>query len=271
MAKPPRNIVKKSKSDLLDDLAEQIELLVSYCQLFDNGTISMAKPMSAALKVLLYGAQGNSLSLLHQLGLRQRRFVDTSPGIKERSSFPQCQLAAILVDDVAGNATYVPMLSSVPGKLDRSEFAIWWNAAVVRDSRGHTFSRMSIVQEVRDTDGGAHLDQGLEENYLHFKSGRYMGWQLRKDGNLTKIPHPHSACIRQIAHETLLSLQEIASTEFRSEYHFASEPFLGRNGVVLFNTQVSGNPGQLVPMIRVGNLELIGEVSPNLASPHPKT
>lgn len=259
MAKPARATIKKTKAELFEDLAEQIELLVAYCEAFDAGKHSMAKPISSSLAVLLNGDRGNCLSLLHQLGLRQRRFFNSAQPFPDNSRFAQCQLAGILVDGQSGQAMYLPLLSDLPYSASKSLFPDWWTTAVVRDMRGRTFSRMELVQEVRNTDGGSHLDAGLGETYSDFKSGRYMGWKVRQATSLISIPHPHRACLRQIAHETLLTLKEATAGQFRSEYIYSAKPLDGKPGVFLFGTQVSGPPGSVVPVIRIGDTELIGE------------
>ena len=259
MSRPKRQTVKKTKVELLEDLVEQIELLVAYCQAFDEGRTSMAKPISAALKILLYGDQGKSLALLHQLGLRQKKFANTARPFPLNSRFPQCQLAGIHIQEDS-QARYVPLLSDIPHAIEKTDFVDWWTAPVIRDLRNRTFSRLDIVKEVRDTDGGGHLDAELGVTYSDFKSGRYMGWKLKTDGGLVPIPHPHLACLRQIAHETLLTLQEIAADQFLASYVFPAKPMEGVSGVFLFGAQVIGTAGTTAPIIKVGNTELIGEV-----------
>lgn len=257
--KHPR--VKKTKAELLEDLAEQIELLTTYCEAFDAGKHSMVKPMSASLKVLLYGDKGKSLALLHQLGLRQRRFIDTAQPIPNGSTFAQCQLAGIYVPPDSHKVAYVPLLSDLPHPILRTAFADWWaTMPVVRDMQGRTFTRLELVQEVRDTDGGAHLDAELNERYADFKSGRYMGWKVRTPEGLNSIQHPHLACLRQITHEVVLTLQEIVPEQFRSPYTFSLKPMDGKFGAFLFGTQIAGNPGSSVPILKIGDTELVGEL-----------
>jgi len=257
--KKVRDGIKKSRAELLGDLAEQIDHLVTYCAAYDHGKLSMAKPISVALAILLYGDRGKSLSLLHQLGLRQRRFLDTAPPLPGKSTTPLCQLAGILVEEQKQTASYVPLLSDVPNPPVKSEFSEWWTKPVVRDLRGRTFSRLELVQEVRDADGGAHLDAELGETYADFKSGRYMGWRIEVDEKKSPIPHPHLACMRQIAHETLLTLQDAAPEQCNAEYVFDANPLANRPGVLLYGNGVFGPPGSSVTAFQFGNMKLIGE------------
>jgi hypothetical protein len=220
----------------------------------------MAKPISATLKILLYGDKGKSLALLHQLELRKRKFINTAPFFSTESKFAQCQLAGIHVGD-DNQVRYVSFLSNTPYPITKLDFVEWWNTPIVRDMRGRTFSRLQLVQEVRDTDGGGHLDSDLNESYFDFKSGSYMGWKQKTETGLVPIPHPHLACLRQIAHETLLTLKEIAPYQFKSEYIFPANPMKGCPGVVLFDAQAIVESGeQLVAVVKVGKTELIGEI-----------
>jgi hypothetical protein len=260
MVKKVRDVIKKSRTELLGDLVEQISHLLTYCTAYDLGQLSMAKPISVGLAILLYGDQGKSLSLLHQLGLRQRRFLDTAPALPSKSTYPLCQLAVILVEEQKQTASYVPLLSDVPNPPVKSEFPEWWTKPVVRDIRGRTFSRLELVKEVRDTDGGAHLDAALGETYADFKSGRYMGWQIEVDEKKSPISHPHLACMRQIAHETLLTLREAAPGQFNAEYVFDANPLANRPGVLLYGNGMVGPPGSSVTAIQFGDMKLIGEV-----------
>ncbi len=252
--------VAKSRAALLDDLKEQIELLCDYCRSFDDGKRRFAKPMSTSLRILLCGNAGNSISLLHQLDLRKVRFVDTCQPLPIKSRFPQCQLAAIHISGTEPQAEYVPMLSNLPYPPRQTPFAEWWTIPIIRDIRGHGFSRLELVQEVSNTDGGAHIDPGLNEAYSHFRSGTYMGWKIRSGEALSNIEDPHLACIRQITHETLLTLLGEVPERFQSGYQYPAESTKHLNGALLFGTNVDGAPGSVVPIIRIGATELVGEV-----------
>lgn len=257
MPPPQQPLLKKSKQQLLDSLAEHVSLLMDYCTAFDAGKQHYAKPMSASLQMLLYGVKGNSLCLLHQLGMRAERFFDTAPALPPSGYLGQCQLAAIRVDMDNLSAHYIPMLSTT----DRKElvpFSAWWNTPVVRDVKGRTFSRLEIVKEVRDKDGGAHVDGDLVEAYADFASGRYSGWQIRHDGEAKPIPNPHLACVRQIAHETLLSLERFTPQSFQNAYAYPTSLPYEHNYADIFNVAIGGlPPGKWYPAFKFGEVELI--------------
>lgn len=253
--------VKKTKSELWSDLAEQIELLCAYCEAFDQGKWSMAKPISVSLQLLLAGDTGRSLALLHQLAIRHVRFVDTAPKFADQATFAKCQLAGIHISSAVQKAAYVPLLSAVPHPILKTHFSEWWTRSVVRDTKSRSFSRLELVREVRNTDGGGHLDPELKKPYADFRSGEFMGWRLKRGNSLMPIGHPHLACMRQIAHETLLTLEEVAAQAFKgTRYTYPVDPAAGLDGVLIFDTDVTGAPGKLVPVLRIGETELVGEV-----------
>jgi hypothetical protein len=257
----PQNKIQKSKAELHADLMEQISHLGMFSKEFDIGKSSIAKPISVILNLLLYGDSGNSLALLHHLGLRDRRFFDSAPIIDTRSSFAHCQLAGILVSSKPVSTRYLPLLSSLPHAMKKTPFSEWWMRPVVKDIKGRCFSRMELVKEVRDTDGGGHLDPGLGEPYADFKSGKYMGWWLKTGTGFYRVQHPHLACIRQIAHETLLTLQDAVPQAFDANpYVYPVDPVKDLSGVFLFGSEVKGQPGTIVPLIKVGEAELVGEL-----------
>jgi hypothetical protein len=145
--------------------------------------------------------------------------------------------------------------------MRKTTFSDWWTRPVVKDIKGRSFSRMDLVKEVRDTDGGGHLDPRLSESYADFKNGKYMGWLLKTAIGFDPVQHPHLVCIRQIAHETLLTLQDLVPRAFDSNpYDYPTDPVKDQSGVFVFGTEVKGQPGHHVPVIMVGAAELVGEL-----------
>ena len=87
-------------------------------------------------------------------------------------------------------------------------FVDWWNDPVLRDRSDRKFSRMELVRNVADTDGGAHADADLEESYDELSRRNSLGWNFHARGTELPLPGTELACIRQFAHELLLTLDE---------------------------------------------------------------
>jgi hypothetical protein len=99
-------------------------------------------------------------------------------------------------------------------------FSDWWLEPVLKDQRGHTFSRLNLVQHVADTDGGAHVDPDLDEAYMHLSRKNSLGWHFGPNA-LPPETRPELACMRQIAHELLCTLHQ-----YVPEFSEAAEPVI---------------------------------------------
>lgn len=205
-----QNRVQRSNSDLQNELLEQLELLEMHCEAYDAGKEAVAKHIAVVLRVLLHH-HGSSRSLLEQLGLRSGYFKDSAVPFDRKSLVAIHTLVAI--NCFEARWWYAPTgLEAKKSIL----FADWWNAPVVRDCKNREFTRREIVTHVADTDGGAHVDPGLEEPYMDLSRNNSLGWKFGS-GNNPALPvegRPELACIRQIAAEVLTTLRSKAPTLF---------------------------------------------------------
>jgi len=233
-----RNRVQRSKAELKQELAEQLLLLQNSCRSFDSGLEVIGKHIALSLRVLLY-QHGSSRSLLDQLGLRAGKFFDTAGPLSPDNLVTECNLVAMRFSNLGGESEgrYVPSIEAGGSPLKRyALFVNWWNDPVLKDIRGRTFSRMELVTHVADTDGGAHVDPGLDEAYMALSRQNSLGWTFGNDGISIPIDeqagHMASpfkgrielACMRQIAHELLSTIHQTIP-EFR-EY---AEPVIPAN------------------------------------------
>lgn len=205
MAKSTR--VQRPKGELRQELIEQLALLRHACEAYDKGLEAIAKHIALSLRVLLHQHR-QSRSLLDQLSLRSGKFVDTAGPLNPSNLLAEFPLVAMRMDDDGG--TYLPMVMA-PGGGPRAPqslaFVDWWNLPVMKDGSGHTFCRRDLIQHVTNTDGGAHVDAELEANYMRLSRENSLGWAF-SDGNIRTAfrGRPELACMRQIAHEVLLTI-----------------------------------------------------------------
>lgn len=93
----------------------------------------------------------------------------------------------------------------------------WWRQEPVFVHLGKSHPRRKIILSVANKDGGAHVDEQLEEYYDYLCAGEYAiginGDNLKFDGKspfeqgLTHFAkNAHLTLIRQFAHETLVSV-----------------------------------------------------------------
>jgi hypothetical protein len=221
--------VGRTPAELREAFKQQVKLLTTYCRLYDEGDHSLALPTSTCLRLLIHQS-GKSRSLLDQLGLRGGRFYTTAPPLNPRNLMTECNLVVLRMS-LAG-AEFLPAIGPLAFR-DRLAFPEWWLAPVLKGKGGVTMSRHDVVTAVANTDGGAHVDPGLEAIYHSFRSGALLNWfHLREPAPRhgaeaggpplspggTLIREPQYACIRAIAHEFLLTMQKYAPWAFGQKY-----------------------------------------------------
>ncbi len=200
--------VARSREDLEKELRDQLWLLQNACGSFDKGHPATGKHIALSLRVLLHH-RGQSRALLEQLGLRNQRFYDSAGPLNAGNLLTECDLVGCRI---SGNgAEYIPLvqMGAPPIPPNKLRFVDWWNNPVLKDNQGRTYCRRELVENVANTDGGAHVDPDLEEAYMDLSRNNSLGW-LFSSGDIEEVlgGRPELACIRQIAHELLLTLKE---------------------------------------------------------------
>lgn len=202
--KTPR--VKRTKTDLMVELSDQIRLLIHACDSFDAGLNAIGKHIALSLRVLLH-QHGQSHALLQQLDLRSKRFLDTAGPLNPNNLLTDCPLCLMGVG--GGRDRYLPLCARGGGPLGERwiPFEEWWNNPVVKDNKGRRFNRRELILNVANTDGGAHVDPALDEAYADLSRNNSLGWIIAEGDVQRPFPPPTMACIRQIAHEVLRTLE----------------------------------------------------------------
>lgn len=206
MVKPKR--VHRPKDELKRELVEQLQLLRHSCQAFDSGLEAVAKHISLSLCVLLHH-HGQSRALLDQLDLRGGRYLTSAPPLNSKNLLTECNLVLMHVGPTG--ARYLPLVADggPPIPPQPIPFVDWWNNPVLKDNRGRTFCRRELVLNVADTDGGAHVDPEFEEAYMAISRANSLGWVFSADdGDSALAGRSELACMRQIAHELLATINQ---------------------------------------------------------------
>jgi hypothetical protein len=201
--------IQRSLEDLKQELKDQINLLQNACERYDSGLDAIGKHIALSLRVLLHH-RGQSKSLLEQLGMRQLEFYDTAGPIDPAELLSKCGF--IMMKMSSGEGKYIPRIAGPPNpnhKIRKIPFNQWWSEPVLKAKDGNLFSRYDLIRNVADTDGGAHVDPGLESAYMDLSRKNSLGWSFVK-GNIDEAfkGRPELACMRQIAEEVLVTLRE---------------------------------------------------------------
>src|SRR5262245_2480444 len=102
--------------ELTAHLAEQLAFLEASADSFDRGFEAEAKRMAATLRILLHD-QGNSKSVLGQLGMKDRNFISTALPFNPNSITAHSGLISIALGPP--KTRYVAMLDDVPTRVEK--------------------------------------------------------------------------------------------------------------------------------------------------------
>jgi hypothetical protein len=199
-----KNRVARTKSDLKQELEDQLDILRMSCTAYDSGTEAAGKSIGGSLRLLLYSHR-QSRGLLDQLGYRSDRFISTATERKKNEIGPFVPL--LIMNVMPDQVRWKPRLGMDPQCKESRKltFVDWWSEIVVIDTKHVRFSRMDLVMHVADTDGGAHVDPGLEESYMDLSRANSLGYEFGE--NTTPfLGRPVLACLRQIAQEVIATL-----------------------------------------------------------------
>jgi hypothetical protein len=172
--------------DLTVDLQEQLGFLKASAKAYDEGHEAEAKRLAATLRLLLHDTR-NQRSLLSCLGVRDKiPWSDTShgeppPGVMR---FDAGLAVMRMVTGPDAEVTYQPVLGE--GGEDRAQpaqaFADWWDETIMSDSAGNSFSRADLVLAVCNQDGGAHIDERLNQAYAALTRRNSLGFIFASGG-----------------------------------------------------------------------------------------
>ena len=194
---------QQSEEELKAHLEEQVYFLRASADSYDAGFEGEAKRIAVAIRVLLHDTR-QSKSLLGQLGLKAREFLDTSLPLSPGNLTPHSGLIVTAMDE--GGAKYCAFLDEGIDRPVLRNFEEWWRGPIFVDSKKRQVSREEIVLAVANKDGGAHVDPNLDQKYADLSRGNSLGWNFSNGTQEEAMGGPEKAALRQICHELLKTL-----------------------------------------------------------------
>jgi hypothetical protein len=199
---------KRSRTDLLDMLAENREFLQRSAYAFDHGYEAEAKRMAVVLRVLLHDTD-LSHSLLKQLNVKtQMNFLDTAAPINPANLLPTPGLVMMKMTrtSVGADGQYVaPLGMERPHPPRLRTFAEWWRHPVMKVDG--TWSRKELVLTLANTEGGAHVDPDLNGRYESLAKANGIGWTASAGANSQPFAgNVVAVAVRQVAYEVVTTL-----------------------------------------------------------------
>lgn len=207
-------------SELLTKLRSQVGFLERSSASFDAGHEDEGEQLALRARVLLHDTN-HSHSLLGQLGVKTALgYTDTSIHRERETKHLGGGLHAATVTQHAGlvvwqttesgSWTYAPVLTP-EGESRRNPFAAfdqWWQKPFLKDTGGRRITRRSVVLDVANMDGGAHVAKAIPEAFHQLASGASLPVQVgSEEGSSSGIPGVVMATMRQIAFELLDTLR----------------------------------------------------------------
>lgn len=202
--------IKLTEDDLKSQLKGQIEFLIRSGELFDKGITDEAKNMATHLRVLLHDARYPSL--LTQLSKKDILFYDSS--LDQNKNNPLCHMGLIKlnleINDISMSAYFDPPLDKEPERYlkEKISFNMWWNQIILENFNRQPFTRKELILAVANTDGGAHVDSDLEEEYFDLTRENSLGIRFMDENVEELLIDSELVSIRQITHEVLKSLKD---------------------------------------------------------------
>lgn len=251
------NKIDRSNEEIILQLYNCFNSLVSDATEYDNGNFQAIRRSSAILRMLFYDSK-TSHSILSQIS-DKKRFKILNTFIIENNI--KGYFGGVLFVQLIGSPlqpkqiynTFVPdnLLEINPKK--EILFENWWNGSVFLLGDYEKMTRKDFITIMANQDGGAHVDPQVNETYLGIARGD-VGWRVSlsdfvpkelydtmhpdKDGYI----HPKDmqlAIMRKIVHEVLYSLPKQLKLKIKYKPNFNKNLNRRINGIA-FNI-VFGN------------------------------
>jgi hypothetical protein len=197
--------VPQTNADLICHLKNQYEFLKTSARSFDAGFTNEAQRLALTIRILVHNTN-NSHSLLKQLQSQDKMsFLNTSEDFEPDNTMPTVTLAAICAQEYQAFCDAYKYFHEDIWKM----FDPWWNQIIIVDKNKNQFTRKSIILAIADTDGGAHIDPSLNEQYANLSKFNSIGWQHVEEGKTYDFLNgPELASVRQIAYELIRSIEK---------------------------------------------------------------
>ena len=191
------------KTALVGHLRNQLNIIRDYCKLYDSGRSVYAQEIAVKLRILFHH-EGRNKSLLRQLRLEHVSFVDTGTKYDPYNIVPHHGLV-VLSSTIGVRTEWEPKVDKDKGV---ASFENWWDGKkIIVIPQKAVFTRRRLILELAETDGGAHVDAGIDSEYHELRNKNSLGWFYGP--NNTPMPNPVPASVRQIAHEVLSTFENI--------------------------------------------------------------
>jgi hypothetical protein len=219
--KPNARVTARSDANIMESLRKQFESLKKSCSGYDAGDENEILNICARLRVIL----DTDKPIIQQLHISKiLLFRDTSTHrLDNDRNICMANIQCVIIAGVG--ASWSPLYDNWPvghALVDDQPFSKWWTEPIMPRSvegeldRTPVYSRRDLVRFAANQEGGAHLGQ-LEAGYDELTRDSFTAAVAFRGptGETPFIPsqgNPVYACIRQIGHEVLQTLDKNLQT-----------------------------------------------------------
>jgi hypothetical protein len=216
--------INQSKQDLEEQLKQQIGFLISSCHSYDQGKHPEAKRIATILRTLFHRTK-TCKPLLGQLQLNTIRYFNSATPYDPQNLVSHMGLVSIKF--ISGMLPSLIPKAAQPQESKQQEyqyldFSQWWTRPVmvaIAGAERRYYSRQNLVLNVAETDGGAHVDEGLDKIYNELSRQNGLGINAIVKDKKYPLLYPELPCLRQIGHEVLLTLKKFSPQLFDEPYY----------------------------------------------------
>lgn len=232
----------RPEGEALRHARHQFDFLEQSCLAFDNGKEAEGARIATNLRILLHQT-GRSQALLEQCGVLQDLwFYDSAGQYAQEEAYSALAFVGVQYDITPGkqinSVRYVPNLGGAVRQQPNTGFQVrellngrkarrgagfhlrlekWWKQPVIRDTAGWEFSREKLVLFLANTDGGAHVDSALPEDY--YALSRLNSVEVHAGMGEAKASRPGDAAFADgYTHQMALSVGAAPTVEYLKEH-----------------------------------------------------
>ena len=197
-------------------LAEQAQFLEASCRAYDSGAEIEGFRIAVSLRVLFHqtiliaSKSRGSISLITHLGMQDCKVLATVPTHANFTSFVRIQISL-------GSPQPIRAIPKLGDRFHPLPLNQWWDKQVVVSANSRNYTRRDLLLQAANKDGGAHVDEKLDEFYEALASGaqtlaidasklQFTGEAPFNQSQMQYCQNLHLAMIRQFGHEVLASV-----------------------------------------------------------------
>lgn len=197
----------RTPNEYLEKLHEQLRWLETSVDAYDQGDVSQALQMAARFRVLFHDKDRQVSVMTHLHKKSTLRLLSTAVVLRPGGS--RFALISANLSLEPERFDYTPKLANSTRSMV-VPFTRWWDGETIfeRPAPAGATTRMKLILEAAETDGGAHVDADLRPEYRHLVEGAGLAINLNPDIGEPRtevFQNAHLASLRQMAYEVLKS------------------------------------------------------------------